>query len=97
MPIPLADCNLVVASVEVNATIAVSFKQVVQQVLNSGGWILVILCLLAQSSRIYAHPTGSILSTSKKDRGPIKRDARPDPDLSEPLIQLFSHLTKFYK
>ena len=51
-----AVCNLMVPSVEVNASKTVSINQTVQQIINRGQWVLIRPGLLVQSPIINAHP-----------------------------------------
>ena len=90
--IPWMECNLMVTNLEVNTTKTISIKQPIQHIINPGQLVLIRSCLLVQSPIIYAHPWGSILFPSKKNGGPIRRGAGPNPALDKVLIQLFSDL-----
>ena len=54
--IPWVYCNLMVASLEVNAIKTVSINQPVQQVINPGQWVFIRSTLLVWSSIIYEYP-----------------------------------------
>ena len=91
------DCNIVVASMEVNTTKTASIYQTIHQVINSKQWVFIRSYLLVQSSAVYVYPEGIIIFPSKKSGALIRKSARPDPALAEVLIQLFSDLRKFYR